>query len=164
MGAVSSTLLVQPMKLTTARCKTMWAKIKSANALSGLKVSKWLRFWGLIWKAMWRTEWESISRNANDFYYLQSEADGEDEAPDAGDEPRQEGVEGEGTDQAAVGRLHDSGKEDVGQVDVDDLTPLGSGGAVARDELGHKRAQGGGRLRVAIVVVGPAHLQEGGGG
>ena len=39
---------VHPMKFMTTRCSTMLAKIKSANALSGL-ILNWLRFLGLLW-------------------------------------------------------------------------------------------------------------------
>ena len=56
---------------------------------------------------------------------LKPEADTEDEWPHAGDESRQEGIEGEGSDQATVQELYDPGQEHVGKVGVDNLQPLG---------------------------------------
>ena len=77
--------------------------------------------------------------------YLKPEADCEDKGADARDEPGEEGVEGEGADEAAVDELHDPGEEDVGEVAVYDLEPLRSVVDVLVEELGHDGANRRGR-------------------
>ena len=77
--------------------------------------------------------------------YLKPEANGENEGANARDESRQERVEGERADEAAVEELHDSRDEDVGEVAVDDLEPLRSVVDVLVEELGHDGADCRGR-------------------
>ena len=77
--------------------------------------------------------------------YLKPEANGENEGANARDESRQERVEGERADEAAVDELHDSRDEDVGEVAVDDLEPLWSVVDVLVEELGHDGADCRGR-------------------
>ncbi len=45
---------------------------------------------------------------------------GEDERGDGGDEAGQEGVEGEGADETAVGELEDAGEHDAEHIGVDE--------------------------------------------
>ena len=79
--------------------------------------------------------------------YLKPEANGENEGADARDEPRQERVEGERTDEATVDELHDARDEDVSEVAVDDLEPLRSVVDILVEELGHDGADRRGRRR-----------------
>ena len=65
---VQSELQVHPMKFMTTRCSTMLAKMKSANARSGLMLN-WLWFLGLLWirkQTAWdRTNIEMVKKYIN---------------------------------------------------------------------------------------------------
>ena len=76
-------------------------------------------------------------------FNLESEADCEDKRGDAGDKSWEERVKGEGSDHAAVDKLHHASEEDVGQVGIDDLELLGRAGAVLLVELVNDSGQGG---------------------
>ena len=76
-------------------------------------------------------------------FNLESEADCENKRGDAGNKSREERVEGECSDHAAVNKLHHAGEEDVGQIGVDNLQLLGRVGAVLLVELCHNSGKGG---------------------
>ena len=76
-------------------------------------------------------------------FNLESEADSENKRGDAGNKSREERVEGESSDHAAVDKLHHAGEEDVGQIGVDNLQLLGRVGAVLLVELCNNSGQGG---------------------
>ena len=52
---------------------------------------------------------------------LNAQTSAQDEGSHAGDEARQEGVEGKGADEAAINELHHARDQDVAQVGVDQL-------------------------------------------
>ena len=56
---------------------------------------------------------------------LKPETGGQDKGPDAADKSGEEGVEGEGADEATVEELHHPGEEDVNHVGIDQLQTLG---------------------------------------
>ena len=55
---------------------------------------------------------------------LETKADSEHEGGHAGDEAREKGVKGEGSNQAAIEELEHSGEENVNQVGIDNLELL----------------------------------------
>jgi len=70
---------------------------------------------------------------------LYSQAHGKNKRSHARNEPGQEGVEWEGSHQAAVDELRDAGQKDVQQIGVHDLQLLRGGGHVVVVETLHDR-------------------------
>merc|ERR1739844_494103 len=75
--------------------------------------------------------------------HLETETDAEHEGSHAADEASEEGVEGEGSDQAHVHELKDPGEENVGEVRVDELELDGGLVRVLLVELGDHAGEGG---------------------
>ena len=69
--------------------------------------------------------------------HLKPQANSQHERCNTRDEAREEGIEGEGSNQAAVEELEDSSKEDVGEIGIDDLEFLGSVVVIFLVELGN---------------------------
>jgi len=74
---------------------------------------------------------------------LKTETDTEHKGGDTRDESREEGVEGEGTDQAAIDELEDSSEEDVGEIGINNLEFLGGVGGVLFIKLANDSSKSG---------------------